>query len=39
MISRWQRWTLEWQTIAAPVPEAWETAFAVSTKSGYLHPR
>jgi len=31
MISRWQRWLCRWQTVAAPVPAAVETAFVPST--------
>ena len=30
-VARWQRWMPEWQTVAAPVPVAWETAFAPTT--------
>jgi len=31
MISRWQRWMLERQTVAAPMPAAVETVFVSYT--------
>jgi len=36
MISCWQRWMLERQTVAAPMPAALETAFVPSTRQVYL---
>jgi len=36
MISRWQRWMLEWQTVATPMPAAVETTFVSSTRRVYL---
>jgi len=36
VISRWQRWMLEWQTVAAPMSAAVETAFISSTRRIYL---